>query len=481
MNREPRMEAPAPRRRSPLVAAVLSFLFPGLGQAYAGETRSARLHGLPSALLVAAFALLWIVIGPTVLFVYLFQPALAMMAIAVIFAFGLWRAYSILHASGLGRTTKAARPAAGARTSAALLVVALIGGVAVMHGWATQLVWSAYQAGVKISQPIGTPLPSPTTVAGSPSTGPTNGGQTGGPTDTPTQPGPTVTPTQAATPLPQGRVTILFLGRDLGRGAEGHLTDSLQVVSFDPRDGQIAFISVPRDTGQLPLYSGGTWPTKINALMSYAESHPDEFPDGGLGTLRRELEFIIGIPIHYYAQVDFTGFVQLVDAVGGVDVVVEREIDDPTYWQFGRQVGFHILPGEHHLDGLTALAYARSRHGTGNSDFQRARRQQQVLLALRDRVNDPQVLANLPTVIDIAAQYVRTDVPLDRMPEILALLQASTGASVERHVLQPRRYAEVIPREEIGRVYMTRLNMDAVAELSIRLFGDESRYAHLDE
>jgi hypothetical protein len=91
------------------------------------------------------------------------------------------------------------------------------------------------------------------------------------------------------------------------------------------------------------------------------------------------------------------------------------------------------------------------------------------------------VLANLPTVIDIASEYVRTDVPLDRLPEIIALLQASTAASVDRYVLQPRLYAEVIPREEIGRVYMTRLKMDAVAELSIRLFGEESRYAQPEQ
>jgi LCP family protein required for cell wall assembly len=345
--------------------------------------------------------------------------------------------------------------------------VVLVGLIVAMHVWAGNVVWSAYQAGVRISQPIdGTPSPRPTDAAAP---------------GLPTGSGVTPLPTTAGPPVPEGRVTVLFLGRDLGRGAEGHLTDSLQIASFDPVSGQIVMISLPRDTGQLPLYSGGTWPTKINALMSYAEAHPGEFPDGGLGTLRRELEYIIGIPIHYYAQVDFEGFVRLIDSVGGVDVTVVREINDPTYWQFGRQVGFHMLPGEHHLDGLTALAYARSRHGTGNSDFQRARRQQEVLLAVRDRLNDPSVLANLPTVIDIASEYVRTDVPLDRLPEIIALLQASTAASVDRYVLQPRLYAEVIPREEIGRVYMTRLKMDAVAELSIRLFGEESRYAQPEQ
>jgi LCP family protein required for cell wall assembly len=458
--------------RSPALAAALSFIFPGLGQAYAGSPRSARRQALPALLLLAVALVLIVALSPAVVFAYLFQWQNALLAGALVIGFGAWRAYSIVHATRTGQLRAAAAGQRRSGSVAALLLVAL---VVVMHGYATNVVWSAYQAGVTISA---RPTPTPTVVAGSPSASPSSGGPTG----SPATPGPaTPTPSVAPTPEPQGRVTILFLGRDLGRGSEGQLTDSLQVVSFDPRTREIVFISVPRDTGQLPLYSGGVWPTKINALMAYAESHPEEFPDGGLGTLRRELEYIIGIPIHYSAQVDFVGFVQLVDAVGGVDVVVEREIDDPTYYQFGRLVGFHITPGPHHLDGLTALAYARSRHGVGNSDFQRARRQQEVLLAIRDRINDPTVLANLPTVIDIAAQYVRTDVPLERLPEIIGLLEASNDAEVKRYVLRPRDYAEVIPRDEVGRVYMTRLKMDAVAALSIELFGDESRYAHLDE
>ena len=271
---------------------------------------------------------------------------------------------------------------------------------------------------------------------------------------------------------------MLFLGADLGRGVEGRLTDTIQVASFDQRSGRIVMISVPRDTGQLPLYNGGTWNRKINELLTYAAEHPDEFPDGGLGTLERQLEYIIGIPIDYYAAVDFSGFERLVDMVGGVDVTLERPIADASY---GGGRGFFMEPGEHHLDGETALAFVRSRRGPGNSDFQRARRQQQVLLALRHKVNDPFVLANLPSIVDAASQMVRTNAPLDRLPQIVQVLQASSGAGAETYVLQPRRFAEVIPRSEIGRVYMTRLKMDAVAELSIELFGDDSRYAQEQE
>jgi LCP family protein required for cell wall assembly len=452
------------RSVSPAIAALLSFVFPGLGQAYAGDRRSARIHALPAAVVLAVVVLLVVVLRPTVVLLFLFQPLNALVAAALIVGLGVWRALSIAHASRLDSRPARARRSLGSAGPAAVL---LIGLVVVTHAWAVDVVWSVFEAGGQISRddaPDRTGAAAGTAGSGCPSVSSTTPG-----TATPS-------PSIAPTPAPQDRVTILFLGRDGGSASEDHLIDSLQVVSYNPRNGQLVFISLPRDSSHLPLYSGGTWPARINALMSCAEAQPDAFPDGGLGTLRREVEYIVGIPIHYHALVEHAGFVQLVDAVGGIDIVLDREIDDDWYWQDGRQTGFHMQPGQHHLDGLTALAYSRSRHGPGGSDFRRARRQQQVLLALRDRLNDPTVLANLPTVIDIAAQYVRTDVPLDRLPEIVTLIQSTTDANIERYVLQPGPYADQIPREEIGGTYMTRLKMDAVAELSVQLFGEESRY-----
>lgn len=463
------MSAGQPRRPIwPVAAALLSFIFPGLGQAYAGDRRAAAMQGLPAAALVVAAVVLVVVLRPTVVLLSLFQPLNALIAAVLVVGLGVWRALSIAHASAIGLSPVRGRLGRGAAWSAAAV---LIGMVVVMHAWTVAVVWSIFDAGAQISRVEARPS-SPG------SGGPVSGAEgIGCPPAPPTglgmpAPSPSVAPGQAA----RDRVTIAFLGRDGGTASQDHLIDSLQIVSYRPRDGQLVFISVPRDTSQLPFYSGGTWPARINALMSCAEAHPDEYPDGGIGTLRRQLEHVIGIPIDYHALVDHAGFVELVDAVGGVRVYLDREIDDDWYWQDGRQTGFHMQPGWHHLDGVTALAYTRSRHGPGGSDFRRAQRQQQVLLALRDRINDPAVLANLPTVIGIASDYVRTDVPLDRLPEIAWLIQSTNEANVERHVLQPERYAQQIPREETNGLYMTRLKMDAVAELSIRLFGAQSRY-----
>lgn len=432
------------------VASFLSFIWPGLGQAFVGARRAATIQALPIAAVVAVVAATALWLGPAVTFVHLLQPGIALLAGVAIAVLCVWRIASIVDAA------LRARPWRWWSGSARVLVVALVAFSILLHGWAGSVVWSAYQAGQRIAQPI------------DPSTPPAPTGQSPLPT-------PSVSPSPTPLPLPQGRITVLLLGRDSADHSR-RLTDTIQIASYDAATGEIAIIAVPRDTAQVPLSTGATWDRKINELLTYAESRPREFPEGGIQTLMRELGHVVGVPIQYYAQVDFAGFVRLVDAVGGVDVVLDRPIADPTYQSGPTETGFYMEPGNHHLDGETALKYVRSRHGPGNSDFQRARRQQQVLLALRDKVDDPAVVANLPGLIDAASQMVRTNVPLDKLPELVSMLQGSGGAPSETYVLRPPDYAEVIPRSEVGNVYMTRLKMDAVAQLSIELFGDDSRY-----
>lgn len=460
-----RPEVEPRKRRHSALAALLSLIWPGLGQAYRGQRRRAMLFAVPPLLLAVAIGSLALIMRPSSLIFHLIVPIYTAMAAVVVLFVVLWWILAVLDAG---------RPHSGrsAAASVAVLAVLLLGA-----GWAGNVLLSFYEAGQQIAAPISTPVP---TVAPNPTLAPGSPLPTGAPTASPAAP--TAAPQPTATPSGQERITILFLGADLGRGAAGQLTDSIQIASFDPRSGEIAMISVPRDTGQLPMSDGGRWDRKINELMTYAESHPDEYPEGGLATLMKELGYIIGVPIDYHATVDFIGFVQLIDAVGGVDVTLDRPIADPhIHVRPDLPRGFYMDPGDHHLDGPTALAYARSRKGPKNSDYQRARRQQQVLLALRHKVNDPRVLGNLPGIIDAAAQMVRTNAPLERVPQIISILQASTGAQAKTYVLRPTEFAEIIPRAEIGQVFMTRLKMDRVAALSIELFGEDSRYAQESE
>ncbi len=446
-----------PRPRSASLAAVLSFVWPGLGQLYRGRRWTGVSHAVPPALVVIG-VLLVAAGGLEQLAFRLLTPAVGLGATALVAGLALWRIVSIFDAR---RRIRAPTPDAHPRRS--LAVAALLSLVVVAtHAFAGYYTYSFFRAGEQIYEPItgAPPEPSP-----SPSIEP-------GPPVTP-EPGATAPPTQ---PPPTEMVNVLFVGIDRGTTRLNTNTDTLLLASFDPRTGRIVMISIPRDTAQVPLYNGRTWPRKINALYHYAEAHPAEFPAGGMGTLVREVEYLIGVPVDYYASIEMAGFWGMIDKVGGVDVYLEEAVIDPVYHLHEDRRGFEMQPGWHHLDGRTALAFVRSRHGPNNSDYERARRQQQVLLALRERLRDPAVLLNLPTLLDYAAQMVRTDVPLDRMPEFIELVQATQGAEVRNVVLGPRRFAEVIPNTEFAG-FGTRLKMEEVALLSLELFGNESRYA----
>jgi LCP family protein required for cell wall assembly len=194
-------------------------------------------------------------------------------------------------------------------------------------------------------------------------------------------------------------------------------------------------VSVPRDLASVPLGNGNVFGPKINSLMSWGDHHPAEFPNGGVPALEGAIGALLGIPIHYYATVDLRGFVKMVDAVGGVDINVTKSLSDPNYGGFGVGPGWSIEPGLHHLDGANALAYARIRKSTGESDFTRAARQQEVLVALRDRAVGAGILLSLPQLLSAVGGAIRTDLPADRLPELAALAEQIDGSSTTKVVL----------------------------------------------
>jgi LCP family protein required for cell wall assembly len=181
---------------------------------------------------------------------------------------------------------------------------------------------------------------------------------------------------------------------------------------------------VPRDLVDTPLGNGDVFGPKLNSLLGYADRNPDAFPQGGMRALEDAVGALLDIPIHYYAKLDFGGFITMVDAVGGVDVTVAKGFDDPGYDGFGFDSrGYSITAGDHHLDGANALAYARSRKGAGESDFTRAARQQQILVAMRDQVSSGgSLLFELPSLLDAVGRTIRSDVPVHQLPELAAIL-----------------------------------------------------------
>ena len=243
----------------------------------------------------------------------------------------------------------------------------------------------------------------------------------------------------AATPQPlDERINVLIIGVDALHDETASLTDTMMVASLDPVARTVSMLSVPRDLINVPLGNGDVYGPKLNSLMSYAAGHEAEFPQGGVQALLDATGALLGIDIPYYARLDYHGFVDMVDTVGGVDVVVTQPIDDPQYTGFGiDRRGWSITAGEHHLDGANALAYARSRKALGESDFTRAARQQQILVALRDAVvKDGSLLWELPALLETVGERVRSNVPVSQLPELAAILDEVEDDAITRAVIR---------------------------------------------
>ncbi len=171
----------------------------------------------------------------------------------------------------------------------------------------------------------------------------------------------------------------------LGNGGEGHdganLTDTILVASLDQNTKTVKMLSIPRDFYIKDPQTGGQ---RINKLYdSYYNLQKND--RAALSEVSKRLGEILGIEIHYFARVNFEGFTKIVDSLGGIDVVVEKDINDPYYplGETTKYQTFSIKAGFHTLDGETALKYARSRKTT--SDFDRAKRQQQIIAAVKDK------------------------------------------------------------------------------------------------
>ncbi len=206
----------------------------------------------------------------------------------------------------------------------------------------------------------------------------------------------------------EDRINFLLLGMG-GPGHSGpYLTDTIVLVSFQPSTQKAAMISIPRDM-IVPITPGDY--RKINSIYSIGIN---QGIDAGEYT-KDIIGDTLDIPIHYYGAVDFEGFVKIIDAIGGIKVNVEKAFVDnqfPTEDYKYQEISFKA--GEQHMDGLTALRFARSRHGNNGegSDFARSKRQQKIIAAVKDKATsfntliNPQKITNLFSLFN---QYTTTN------------------------------------------------------------------------
>lgn len=463
----------APRPHRPWLAALLSFAFPGLGQAYAGRPRDAVLFAVPVLLLVVLAAAL--VSGAAGDRNDVLSPEFLTAVLVVNVALLAWRIAAIVHAGLVPWTGTIGPRRQVAAVTVAMLLVVSVG----MHAWIGSVVAQLEQTLSQVFAPE--------------------------PDAAPPDPG---RPTPAAgeeTPVPStepnrwadtDRINVLLLGTDAAPGREATLTDVILVLSIEPVNRSAILISVPRDTGWVPLpneriHPGGLYPGKINELAAEAASDPELWcPSIGLAdpercgrkTLQATVGLYLGLEIHHYAIVDMVGFAELIDAVGGLELCLDGKLVDPEFDGTLENRGAGeplILPaGCHHYSGLDALAYARSRKGwiempdgtrVQQTDFDRNERQQRVLLALRTELAQADTLFELPGLIAAIGRTVVTDVPREQAGDLSALLPLITGPDIERMVLGYPEFVDLPVDPE--RNYLLVPKRGAIRDAMIELVG----------
>jgi LCP family protein required for cell wall assembly len=206
---------------------------------------------------------------------------------------------------------------------------------------------------------------------------------------------------------PENAVNIVILGSDQTDVAKVGRTDVMVVISVLPNVPSVSLLSIPRDFYAWLPNRGFN---KINTAFTYGEK--DEYPGGGPGLTKATIEYNLGIRVHYFARLSFEGFVKIVDALGGVEVPVECPLSDtfPDRDSPSGQTDIDLLPGMHHFDGKRALWYVRSRYKS--SDFDRNRRQQQVLRAMYGQIMTLRMIPKLPQLWTALRETVSTDLGL---------------------------------------------------------------------
>ena len=235
------------------------------------------------------------------------------------------------------------------------------------------------------------------------------------------------------------RVNILVLGVDERESEEGPWrTDTILILTVDPLTLSAGMLSVPRDLWvPIPGYDQG----RINTAHYLGDAY--DLPGGGPGLAVETVQHNLGVPIHYYVRLNFRAFVEAIDLIGGLDIYVEEEIDDPEYPSSDplRPYDYdplYIPSGMIHMDGELTLKYARTRHSSGG-DFDRAARQQQVLRAILETVTAqnllPVLITQVPQFWETLTGSIATDLTLPEILSLGSLVTEIPSANVESAVI----------------------------------------------
>lgn len=243
-----------------------------------------------------------------------------------------------------------------------------------------------------------------------------------------------------------GRVNILLLGKGGEEQSSGpDLTDTIIIASIDPIAKEAALLSIPRDFW---VKSNG-YQSKINEVYanakyaaldnySFKERSTDQAKDAaekaGIDAIKRVVSDTMGVPVHYYATIDFAGFRKAIDTVGGIEIDVTEDMAvKETLWINGRNYNLNVPEGRQQFDGMRALAFSRSRKTSARGDFSRAERQRAVILGLKDKVLSTGTLANPLKINQLISDFgdqVSTDFSVNEILRIYDLAKEIPGDKV---------------------------------------------------
>lgn len=274
--------------------------------------------------------------------------------------------------------------------------------------------------------------------------------------------------------IPDRYLNVVLLGTDVrpDRRTVTWRTDTIIVVSMDVEDHSVRLLSIPRD---LWVYIPGYGYDRINTADLWGELNEE---GGGPETVKRTIYKNLGIPIHYYAKVDFEGFVRIIDALGGLDIDVLCPLPE-----------MNLQPGMHSMDGEETLTYARKRKSS--SDYDRASRQRQVLMAVWEQALTPETVLKLPQLWTAMSDSFETDLPLDQAINLAYvglqlkpqyIVRKAIGGQQTKGWLTPQGAMVLLPREEEIRVLLQDLygpldmsRLDAVDKTRVQVLNGWQR------
>jgi len=456
----------------PFLAAFASAIVPGVGQFIAGDSRKGRILLLIDVVILAVLAFFF---RDKVQFLTMWikPTSLAMMMVGNILILG----YRVWAADDAYRSAKKDQGSRGAAPAGAILLGAVTIGAVLLLPHAVfgyfdvvqyDLITSVFGGNTSASASDTTstqPSPPQTDASGA---------------TIATTPSETTTTEAPASVLGDERLNILLIGGDFGEGRTGVRTDTMITVSIDPLTGETAMFSVPRNWTYAPLPEGmGVWdcdcyPELINELWIMGEQYPDAFPGPGTpseNAVKGVIGEFLGLDIDYYAMVNLDGFVDIVDALGGVNIYVPSTVIDEDYpHEDGTVERIQIDQGWQELDGHLALAYARTRHQ--DSDYFRMSRQRCVIEAMIEEAEPTSLILNFGKLANVIKDTMLTDIPIDALPQMIELLPSVDLESVVSvRFIPPEYHLKYRDDGKAGRV----ANIDLVHEHVQLVISDPER------